>query len=96
MNDGKTIRFTPRMGQDENVRAPEGVGEKPINPALALLPITPIPFEGPYALYAWGRLILYGGLAAMLYEKKKTAAYVLAGAAGLSVLTSLAYQATKK
>jgi len=58
--------------------------------ALAMLPITPVPFCGDGALYAWGRLIAYGALAVFTYNKHKTASYVFAGAAGLSLVTSLA------
>jgi hypothetical protein len=58
--------------------------------ALAMLPITPVPFSGTGAIYAWGRLLTYGALSVMLYNKQKTASYVFAGAAGLSLVTSLA------
>jgi hypothetical protein len=58
--------------------------------ALAMLPITPVPFSGTGAIYAWGRLLTYGALSVMLYNKHKTASYVFAGAAGLSLVTSLA------
>jgi hypothetical protein len=67
----------------------------PIAPAgskigLAMLPITPVPFSGDGAIYAWGRLLAYSALAVMTYSKHKTASYVFAGAAGLSLVTSLA------
>ena len=58
--------------------------------ALAMLPITPVPFSGTGAIYAWGRLLTSGALSVMLYNKHKTASYVFAGAAGLSLVTSLA------
>lgn len=61
----------------------------PINPAVALLPFSPVGFTSGSSLYAWGRLILYGGAAVILYDKHKTAAMVLGGAALLSLLTSL-------
>jgi len=61
---------------------------------LALLPFTPVPLSGPDALYAWGRLILYGGAAAYFFTKKKNSiATVFAGAAGLSLLTSVTAKA---
>jgi len=62
--------------------------------SLALLPITPVPFTGSGAIYAWSRLIIYGGIAAYaLSKKKKTLAIVFGSAAGLSVVTSLTAKA---
>lgn len=59
------------------------------NIGLALVPFTPVPFTGKDALYSWGRLIAYGGLAALTYKKSKNLSYLFGAAAGVSLLTSL-------
>lgn len=56
---------------------------------IAMLPVTPVPFTGNGALFAWGRLIGYGALTAMLYNRNKKAAMITGTAAALSLLTSL-------
>lgn len=56
---------------------------------LAMVPFTPVAFTGTDALYAWGRLVVYGGLALGIYRKNKTLSTVFGVAAGVSVLTSL-------
>jgi hypothetical protein len=46
---------------------------------------------------AWGRIILFGGAAALCHKHNKTAAYVLVGIAGVCAVTSIstgAYAAT--
>jgi len=95
-----TMQAQPKfrvLGQDEEQPATDtqpapDVSVKPAGSkiALAMLPITPVPFSGSGAIYAWGRLLTYGALSVMLYNKHKTASYVFAGAAGLSLVTSLA------
>jgi hypothetical protein len=74
----------------ESTDVSRNVSTKGSKIALAMLPITPVPFSGTGAIYAWGRLLTYGALSVMLYNKHKTASYVFAGAAGLSLVTSLA------
>lgn len=59
--------------------------------ALALVPITPVPFtDDQKGLWAWGRLAVYGAGAALVWKKSPALGKVLAGAAGLSLVTSLA------
>lgn len=56
--------------------------------AIQMLPFTAVSFsETP--LLAWGRLLGYSALAAMLWTKHKQLAYVAGSAAGLSLVTSL-------
>jgi hypothetical protein len=66
------------------------------NIALALLPFTPVPFTGSESLLAYGRIALYGIAAGMAWEKHRQLAYILAGAAGLSLVTSLSANAYQK
>ena len=60
------------------------------NIGLALVPFTPVSFSGQDSLYAWGRLALYGTGAALTWQKQRKLSYVFLGAAGLSLVTSLA------
>lgn len=56
--------------------------------AIQLLPVTPVLFsQSP--LIAYGRIAGYGILSYALYKKSKKLSYVFAGAASLSLLTSL-------
>lgn len=57
---------------------------------LALVPFTPVSFTGQDAFYAWGRVILYGGIALASYKQNRAIAVVSGSAAGLCVLSSLA------
>lgn len=59
------------------------------NIALDLLPFTSVPFEGEDAIWAWGRLLLYGAVAYATWKPARTVSYVAMGAAGMSLLTSL-------
>lgn len=61
--------------------------------ALAMVPFSPYGFNGPDSIYAWGRLLLYGAGAALTWKSQKQISYVLIGAAGVSLLTSLASSA---
>lgn len=63
---------------------------------LALVPFSPVPFTGTDAMYAWGRILLYGGIAVAAYNKNKTLATVMGSAAGLCVLSSLAGTSWRK
>jgi len=86
------------LGQDDT---PPGTDTPPAktpksNLALALLPFTPVPFTGSESLLAYGRIALYGIAAGMAWEKHRQLAYVLAGAAGLSLVTSLSANAYQK
>jgi len=56
---------------------------------LAMLPFTPVSFDGPESLYAWTRLIVYGAAASLMWKRQRAIAYVLTGAAGMSLVTSL-------
>lgn len=74
-----------------------GNGSTPSNNlGLALVPFTPVPFTGRSALYSWGRLIAYGGLAALTYKKNRKLSYLFGAAAGVSLLTSLASNSWEK
>lgn len=56
----------------------------------AMVPFTPVPFAGSGALYAWGRVIVYGTLAAATWKKNKTVAYIAAASTAISIASSLA------
>lgn len=75
---------------------PVNTNGKARNIGLALVPFTPVPFKGTDAIYAWGRLVIYGGASALLYKKNKTIATGLLIAAGTSLLTSLASESWSK
>lgn len=57
--------------------------------AVALVPFTPVPFSGPDMVYAVGRVALYSAIAAYSWDRNRTIAYIAAGAAAMSVATSL-------
>lgn len=87
------IPTSPTMpGFDGSYSTPQGttptLGGMP-NIGLALLPFTPVPFTGTDALYAWGRLLLYGAIAGATFRKYRMVSYVAMGAAGVSIMTSL-------
>jgi len=63
---------------------------------VTFLPFTPVTFDGPDALYAWARVLLYGAASTLMWKRHRPTAYVLAGAAGLSLLTSLSGTAYAK
>jgi hypothetical protein len=64
---------------------------------LALVPTVSVPFSGASdSVFAWGRLLLYGGIALAFWDKKPRIAKVSAAAAGLSLLTSLGVMAWDK
>lgn len=74
-----------------------GTGDSASRPfALALLPFTPVQFGGQDSLLAYGRIALYGIAAGLTWEKHRKLSYVFAGAAGLSLVTSLSANAWKK
>jgi hypothetical protein len=63
--------------------------------AIQALPISAVSFsEEP--MIAWGRLLAYGALSAVLWNKHRTMAYAAMGATGLSLVTSLSASALKK
>jgi hypothetical protein len=57
--------------------------------ALALFPLTPVPFSGPNMIYAIARIAGYSLLSYLTYNKMRPASYVFMGAAGVSLATSL-------
>ena len=66
---------------------------------LAMLPFTPVSFDGVDSMYAWTRLIVYSAGAALVWKRQKTIAYGFAAAAGMSLVTSLsgsAWEGAKK
>jgi hypothetical protein len=65
------------------------------NIALDLLPFTGVPFSGSEAIWAWGRLLGYSAAAYLLWKPSRTASYVFAGAAAISLATSLSATARK-
>lgn len=52
-------------------------------------PFAPLAFDSKTALQAAARLALFAGAAYLLHSKSKKAAYVFAGAAAVSLFTSL-------
>lgn len=68
-------------------------GQAPTKPkrniAMDLLPFTAVPFEGEDALYAWGRLLMYGAVAYATYKPMRNVSYGAMAAAGMCLLTSL-------
>jgi len=56
---------------------------------LALFPLSPVKFSGDEAVLAWGRILLYGGIAYLAWGKSKFIAYSAAGAAGACAISSL-------
>ena len=71
---------------------------RPPNPgrmALLLIPTTPVSFSGPDAGMAWLRILAYGATAALVWKGNRTIGYVAAGAAALSLITSLSSDAVK-
>jgi len=56
---------------------------------LGLLPFTPVMFTGSDSLLAWGRLAGYSLLAYWTYNRMRPLSYVMMGAAGISLATSL-------
>lgn len=63
--------------------------------ALMMLPTSPISFTGDEAIFAWGRLALYGAVSYMTWGKARKISYAAAGCAGLSLITSLSHGALK-
>lgn len=59
------------------------------NIALDLLPFTAVPFEGEDALWAWGRLLMYSGIAYATYKPMRNVSYGAMACAAMSLLTSL-------
>jgi len=91
------------MGQD-NQSAPPPPSENPPpsrpgpgniagNIGLDMLPFTPVPFTGQDALWAYLRVGAYGALSLATWKRARTLSYVFAGAATVSVLTSLSASA---
>jgi len=62
---------------------------------LKLVPFVPVSFTSDPAM-AWGRLLLYGVGAALTYDKMRKTSYILMGAAGVSLATSLGIGAVKQ
>lgn len=60
---------------------------------LDMMPFTPVPFIGRDALWAYVRLGAYGALSLATWKRARTLSYVFAGAAAVSVLTSLSASA---
>lgn len=65
---------------------------------VGLLPFTPVPFSGKDMPLAVGRILLYGGVAYLLWGKEKEAlnrkiSYAAIVAAGLSIATSISASA---
>jgi len=63
---------------------------------LAMLPFSSVTFDGEDALFAWTRLLLYSAGATLMWKRHRPTSYVLAGAAALSLLTSLSNTAYQK
>jgi hypothetical protein len=75
--------------------APVNVGPDFGRIAIQMLPFTAVSFS-ELPLLAWGRLLGYSALSAMLWSKHKQLAYVAGSAAGLSLVTSLTASAMAK
>lgn len=72
-----------------NGSTPPQTNGKKVQPGLALFPFTPVPFVGRGAPWAWARLGIYSGLGAITWKTNKQLSYVLMGAAGVSLMTSM-------
>ena len=64
--------------------------------ALSLIPLSPAPLFGTDSFYGWARLAIYGGLAYATWGKSRKASYIFAGAAGVSLCSSLTANAWVK
>lgn len=94
-----------KMARDDRARTPSangasappfmpGEGKNPLHKALlSLVPVSPAPLSGKEGIYGWGRLALYGTIAAATFAKHKRISYVAMGAAGISLASSLAAHA---
>jgi hypothetical protein len=60
---------------------------------LSIVPLTPAPITGPDAWIGWVRLITYGGLSAMSFNRARRLSYVFMAATGVSLMTSMAGEA---
>jgi hypothetical protein len=77
---------------------PDALVLKPSQPTsrkilLSIVPLTPAPITGQDAWIGWGRLVVYGGLAAMSYKKSRALSYGFMAATGLSLMTSMGAEA---
>ena len=79
--------------QNTQVNAPvPAVSGNPIaKMALGLLPFTPLPLTGADAWMGYTRIGLYAVGAYMAWGKSRKLAYLMMGAGGISVATSLAH-----
>ena len=65
------------------------------NVGLALVPFSPVPLTGQDALYSWGRIALYGGLA-YGFRNNKALSYTFGAMGVISLLSSLSSTAWKE
>lgn len=84
MTGEKTIQAA-KIQPSVNSPAPSMAGKL----ALGFFPLTPVPFNGPDKLIAWGRLACYSMLAYYTFNKMKPVSYGFMTAAGLSLATSI-------
>lgn len=85
--NGKVKTMEP-VGQDNEGPIKENGGGT--DKLLMLVnPLTPAPLTGNSAAFGIGKVAGYGMLSAVLWKKNRQLAYVLAGAAAISIGTSL-------
>jgi len=77
---------------------PDALQLKPTQPTsrkilLSIVPLTPAPITGKDAWIGWGRLVVYGGLAAMSHKRSKPLSYGFMAATGISLMTSMGAEA---
>jgi len=105
--NGKSLSIYPKaMGQDEAqesaapeqpVQAPAPARANPMRSfGLSMIPFTPVPLTGEKAVYGYLRLGVYATASYLTWGKSRRLSYLFAGAAGVSLATSLAGGAWNK
>lgn len=88
-SNGKTLYMDPLVIKADS---PATSPVKPVNLnhfLVGCVPFTAVPFTGPDALIAFGRLAGFSLLAYWTYNKMRPASYAFMGAAGVALTTSL-------
>ena len=96
MQGSKTEAFASQ--QMNGFAVPEALMLKPTQSTsrkvlLSIVPLTPAPITGPDAWIGWSRLVAYGSLAALSFNKTRKMSYVFMAATGVSLMTSMAGEA---
>lgn len=105
--NGQVLEFARRpVGEDTEVPAQDTGASAPVKPSadgltfrqfgLSLIPLTPVPFTGNKALFAYLRLGIYATASYLTFTKARKLSYVMMGALALSALTSLSSETWNK